>query len=266
MKSAITFLILAVLLAGPSQFTVQYKLQKSFAANDVDHFSVDQFKNVYLVKGNELVKLDKEGEELYSYSNPIWGDIYNVDARNALNPYVFYRDVNQLVIVDNRLNASTALNFTDYGFLDVRFISFSDQNNVWFYDQATDKIYRFNMQRNKVSNSSLNITQISGSENMPADMVSTIDQVFLNVPDKGIFMFDAVGAFQKLLPIKGVTAFDVRKKKLLAVQDTMAIMYDLPTAQLSKVQLSTAGIKSLKKENQQLFVLKESVLEVYTSD
>ncbi len=252
-----------ILLAALPAVQEDYSLAKVIPAKDVDYFSVDQFSNIYLVKGNELIKIDRDAKQLYSFSNPILGDIYQIDARNALNPYIFYRDVNQLVIVDNRLNSSTALNFTDQGFLDVRFISFSDQNNVWFYDQATDKIYRFNMQRNRVSNTSLNITQISGSENLPEDMVSTIDQVFLNVPDKGIFVFDAVGAFQKLIPLKGVSAFDVRMKKLYAVQDTVALSYDLVTAKVSPITLDISGVRSIKAEADRLFLLKQNELQVY---
>ncbi len=255
--------VLGTFLLAVSPLQEKFELIKSIPAKDVDHFSVDQFQNLYLVKGNELIKYDRNAKQLYSFSNPILGDIYEVDARNALNPYIFYRDVNQLVIVDNRLNSSTALNFTDHGFLDVRFVSFSDQNNVWFYDQATDKIYRFNMQRNKVSNTSLNITQISGSENLPEDMVSTIDQVFLNVPDKGIFVFDAVGAFQKLIPLKGVKAFDVRMKKLFAIQDTLALSYDLYTAKIEQLALPVVGVKSVKVEADRLFLLNNKELQIY---
>ncbi len=253
----------ALLLSFLPPLQLKYELEKVIPAKDVDCFSVDQFKNIYLVKGNELIKYDHQAKQLYSFSNPILGDIYKVDARNALNPYIFYRDVNQLVIVDNRLNSSTALNFTDYGFLDVRFVSFSDQNNVWFYDQATDKIYRFNMQRNKVSNKSLNITQISGSENLPGDMVSTIDQVFLNVPDKGIFVFDAVGAYQKLIPLKGVKAFDVQKKKLYAIQDSVAVSYDLLTSGISLIPIDVSEVKSLKAEADRLFMLAPDELRIY---
>lgn len=261
MKLLISLLGAYLLAFSPLQ--EKYELLKSIPAKDVEHFSVDQFKNLYLVKGNELIKYDRDAKQLYSFSNPILGDIYQVDARNALNPYIFYRDVNQLVIVDNRLNSSTALNFTDHGFLDVRFVSFSDQNNVWFYDQATDKIYRFNMQRNKVSNTSLNITQISGSENLPEAMVSTIDQVFLNVPDKGIFVFDAVGAFEKLIPLKGLAAFDVRMKKLYAIQDSAALTYDLVTAKISTLSLDVRQASSIKAEGDQLFVLKQNELQIY---
>lgn len=240
-----------------------YDLIQTVKVGEAEGFSVDQFNNIYIINGSELIKYDENAKQLYSFSNPILGDIFQVDVQNPLNPYVFYRDVNQLVIVDNRLNSSTALDFTDYGFLDVRFLSFSDQNNVWFYDQATDKIYRFNMQFNKVSNTSLNITQISGSENLPQGMLSTIDQVFLNVPDKGVFVFDAVGAFQKLIPLKGISSFDVKKKRLVAIQSGKLIEYDLITSAVRDLSLAESDLRGVKVVMDRIYLLTETEVRSY---
>ena len=255
--------IFSLLLAANLHSQKSYELLLSLQLGAVDDFNVDQFKNIYVVNGTELIKYDPDAEKLYSFSQPILGDIYQVDVQNALNPYVFYRDVNRLVIVDNRLNANAEINFTEYGFLDVQFISFADQNNVWFYDQATDKIYRFNMQMKSTSNQSLNITQISGSENQPRGMISTIDQVYLNVPDKGILVFDAVCAFQKLIPVKDVVSFAVRKKQLYIIQDEKLQIYDLNTARLLPVALTEKDMRSIKVTTDRIYLLAENSLKIY---
>lgn len=243
---------------GQTGYIASYKLPS------IDQFYVDQFQNIYVVKGPELRKYDPTYKQLYSFSNPIKGNISQADVLNALNPYIFYKDWNEVVVVDNRLNASTAINFNDYGFLDVQFISFSDQYNVWFYDQATDKLYKFNLPSKKVSNTSLNITQLVGKENEPKNMISTINMVYLNVPDKGILVFDALGALQKTIPVKGVESVQVQGQQLYFLKDQHIHLYDLQTAQTSQLELELKEIKSFQLSGKKIYLQTKSGIEVYT--
>lgn len=234
-----------------------YKLTK------LDNFYVDQFQNLYVVNNAELRKYDPTYKQLYSYSNPIKGAINQVDVLNALNPYIFYKDWNEVVVVDNRLNASTAINFNDYGFLDVLFISFADQDNVWFYDQGTDKLYRFNLQSKKVINSSLNITQLIGAENTPQSMVSTINKVYLNIPEKGILLFDALGSLQKNIPLKDVESFCVQGNELYYVQHDQVYLYNLNTSLVDLLDLKDKKVENVRIGGKRLYISNKEGIGVY---
>lgn len=229
----------------------------------LDNFYVDQFQNLYVVTRAELRKYDPTYKQLYSYSNPIKGDINQVDVLNALNPYIFYKDWNEVVVVDNRLNASTAINFNDYGFLDVLFISFADQDNVWFYDQGTDKLYRFNLQSKKIINSSLNITQLIGDENTPHSMVSTINKVYLNIPSKGILLFDALGSLQKTIPIKDIESFCVQGQELYYVQGGKVYLYNLTTSLVNAIDLNNTDVKIVRIGGKRLYIGNKEDISVY---
>ena len=230
---------------------------------ELDNFYVDQFQNLYVVNNAELRKYDPTYKQLYSYSNPLKGAINQVDVLNALNPYIFYKDWNEVVVVDNRLNASTAINFNDYGFLDVLFISFADQENVWFYDQGTDKLYRFNLQSKQVVNSSLNITQLIGAENTPHSMVSTINKVYLNIPAKGILLFDALGSLQKTIPIKEVESFCVQGDELYYVQNEQVFLYNISTSQITSFELKDKEIKNVRVGGNRLYISNKGGIGVY---
>jgi len=166
-------------------------------------------------------------------------------------------------VVDNRLNASTAINFNDYGFLDVLFISFADQDNVWFYDQGTDKMYRFNLQSKKVVNSSLNITQLIGAENTPHSMVSTINKVYLNIPSKGILLFDALGSLQKTIPIKNIESFCVQGTELYYVQDKKVYLYNLVTSMVDLIDLKDKAVKNVRVGGKRLYISNKEGIAVY---
>ena len=229
----------------------------------VDQFYVDQFQNIYVVIGPELRKYDPTYKQLYSYSNPLKGAISQVDVLNALNPYIYYKDWNEVVVVDNRLNASTAINFNDYGFLDVQFISFSDQYNVWFYDQATDKLYKFHLPSKKVVNTSLNITQLVGIENVPQAMVSTINKVYLNVPEKGILVFDALGALLKTIPLKNVVGISIQGNDLYFIEKGSLHLYNLTTSDLVSFETEKTQISTVKVSGKRIYLKSKSGINVY---
>lgn len=226
-------------------------------------FSVDQFGSIYTVKGYEIHKFDSEGNEVYAYANPILGDIYEIDALNPLAIYLFFKDANQMTVVDNRLNQKSAFNFNDYHFIDVQLISFSDQENVWFYDQGTDKLHRFNIRSGTRSNESLTITQVVGEENTPAGLESSIDRVYLNIPRLGIFIFDATGAFTGLIPLKEIELFDVEGRQLVAVRKNEVIFYNLKTGSSELWQPGFSKIRDIKLFNNTLYLFDGTDLKVF---
>jgi hypothetical protein len=256
-------LILFGLLFSLSIAGQKWELQKALHLPEADLLGVDQFGSIYTANGYELRKFDADGKERYAYANPVLGDIYEIDVLNPLAPYLFFRDANQMVVIDNRLNQKGQLNFNDFHFIDVQLISFSDQDNVWFYDQGSDKLYRFNIRSQKSTNESLTITQIVGKENRPVDMVSSIDKVYLNIPDQGIYIFDATGAFVGILPLLGVEIFDVEGKQLVAVKDAAVIFYNLRSGTSTSWSPEIDGIRDIRLFNSTLYLFDGDDLKVY---
>lgn len=231
-----------------------YQQERTLQIGQADHFKVDQFGNLYLVRGDELTKLDERGSELYSYSNPLLGEIYQVDVFNPLKPYVFFKNAAQFAVLDNRLNENEQLNLLDYGFLDVQFISFSDQENMWLYDQVQDKLFRFNITERKITNQSLNLTQLLGKENEPANMLSTVENIYVNVPGEGVMVFDATGAYKKLLPLTALEDFDVKGSTLFGLKEGKLFLYDLQNAELLPVLFPQKDLTSLCFSGNRLYL------------
>ncbi len=260
-------MIVAFSLYFPSLSAQQgFTLVSTLPVKMSDDFSVDQFGSLYLIYRNELLKLDNVGKEIHSFSNPILGEIHQVDVLNPLNPYVYYKDANRLVVLDNRLNENSSLNFSDFNFWDVQFISLSDQENVWFYDQATDKLYRFNIPQKKQTNASLNITQLIGEENEPEGMESTIDNVYLNVPPKGIYVFDAVGSFLRTIPLTELHDYDVYGKTLYGLKGGKVVLYDLETGRIVPVLFNETALRSIHFNGEALFLYDGSSIKIYKAD
>src|SRR5687767_905048 len=73
------FLIIFLLAALPGFSQKGYKLIATIKTEG-GFFTSDNQSNIYLVKNDELIKYNKEGKELYRYSNKNLGNITYVDA------------------------------------------------------------------------------------------------------------------------------------------------------------------------------------------
>lgn len=194
---------------------------------EVDQLEMDPFGNYYLANKEEIRKYNSEGELLYRYSDPILGDLSKIDLLNALNPLLYYQDVNRIIILDNRLNQSLITNtLMEYELYDPKLVSYSDQDNCWIYDQATDKLWRFNFRKASMGSQSLLINQIVGNNTQPSILYSTIDRLYLYVPDHGVFIFDALGAYLEKLNIKTLENFEITKEYFYYTQSGKLFRYN----------------------------------------
>lgn len=229
-----------------------------------DFFTVDQFGNYYLVLDEQIIKLNPKGELLYSYSDPLYGAITNVDALSAMNPLLFYNDVNQIRILDNRLNETQQINLLDAGFIDPFLVAYSDENNIWIYDQVKDQLVRYNLSFRKTNRQSLIITQISGNENRPRALYSSFDRVLLQVPEKGLMIFDAQGSYMKSIPSgeNQMIAFD--NEMLLQLSDKGALhVTNIKTGKENIHLLPEKEVRALYLEGDKLYLLLKAEIKTY---
>lgn len=237
---------------------------QTFKIRNADGLTVDQFGYIYITQFDQLKKYDPKGKEVFAYSNPLVGSIHSVSALDPMNLLLFYKDQAQITTLDNRLSEQTALKFTEYGLSDVQLISQSDEENIWVYDQATDKLYRLNKNRSSVTNKSLNITQITKEENTPVQLESTYNNVYLNVPEKGILVFDATGSLIRTLPIKQVDHFALSGNELIACISRDIFSIDQKTGKQTLIHKNDKDIISLAVSKDLLYILSGKTLEVYS--
>lgn len=240
-------------------------VQKLNLKHDCDNFGVDQFGNIYLIKGDELLKLDSKGKELYAFSDPLYGNITSVDALNAMNPLVFYDDVNQLRILDNRLNDVLSFDLLEAGFIDPTLVAYSDQENIWFYDQILDRLARFEPTQNKITDQSLVIAQINNKQIRPIALLSSFNRVLLVIPNVGIMVFDPQGSYVKTIALPDFEFLAFSNKTIIALNRNGLISeYTLDTDKINHGILNLEKPKAAQLINNRLYVLDQKVILIYT--
>ncbi len=256
-------LSLFLLLSFPGD--TPWKLTLEVKGKNFIDMAPDQFGNILVIEGDNLLKLDEKGKVQATFSNPSLGSPTEINALDALNPLLFYREANVLITLDNRLNESVRTNFLEEGFYDVTLVCPSDEERVWLYDQAQDKLFRYNLIQGKIEGRSLNITQLSGSENKPIQLVSTFEHTYVNVPEVGILSFTATGAFEKVIPFKEVAYFDVDRHTLYLLKNNGIERFEMKTKAIEKLILSDVpgGIERIKIRGERLYTQGEKRLGVY---
>lgn len=241
------------------------RVQQEISGKNFADMAPDQFGNLLVVEGDNLKKLDPKGKQLAAYSNPALGTPTQISAVDALNPILFYRDANVLVTLDNRLNESVRVNLLEAGFYDITLVCASDEERIWLYDQAQDKLFRYNILQGKIEGQSLNLTQLSGTEVKPIQLVSTFNHIYANLPELGIMRFTATGAFEKTIPIKNITAFDVEANTVFFLKDKEIVGFN--TQLKSFRTLLTLGKafepNRLYVAGKKLYLQSEQLIKVY---
>ncbi len=115
---------------------------------DADKFvGFDDLDNLYYIKDNVLFK--KNRTELWQYKNIYLGEINLVNIKNSLKIILFYENFNTIVMLDNQLNETQKINFSENDVpIIVSATGIASQNQLWIYNSLSNQIGLFNYLKN----------------------------------------------------------------------------------------------------------------------
>lgn len=253
------FIMLAPFWCAAQGLRLQSRIEGRFDAMTTDHLG-----QIYLVKGGEIRLCNKEGEMLYRYSDLSYGRIGSIDTRNPMKVLVFYPDFSRITFLDNTLskNREQSLRLDRINLSLVQLICTSFDNGFWAYDPVYFRLLRFDQHMN-VTNSIENVNQLVGAEPDPTHMSEEGDWLYLNDPRYGIFRFDIFGTFSRLIPIKGVSAMQVRDDALLLTKNDGLYRYDLLRFEEESIGLPVDTFRAVRLEKERLYILHAEGLSIY---
>jgi hypothetical protein len=227
-------------------------------------FTTDQLGFIYLANTDELSKYDSEGKFKFRQSYKSMGDISSVDATQSLRTLLFYRDLTQILFVDNTLSIqgeSIKLEKEGFPFVTLACASFMN-NHFWIYSTDEFMIKRLDKNLNEISTSG-NITQLIRKELNPDYLLESGEHVFLHDSIHGILQFDLFGTYIQTLPIKVVSSFQVVQNAILYLEDGNLMVYSLKDFSLAKMELPETGVKQFRKVDNKLILLLDDYLKIY---
>lgn len=217
-------------------------------------FTSDNICNSYLVNGEELVKYNAViGKPQLKYSNKRFGKITNIDATNALKILLYYRDFQQLVFLDSQLSPNgDPISLENLGYEQTDLVCTSFNNSFWIYNKQANELVRFNENSQPIAKTG-NLKQLLQADLRPDFMIEHNSYLYLNCPDIGIYVFDMYGTFNRIISIKGLSAFQVNENVIYYFRDHKFCSYNTKAFE-EKTMPFDESVKNVRIEKDRLFM------------
>ncbi|UOK43564.1 MULTISPECIES: hypothetical protein [Flavobacterium] len=250
------FLKITLFLLFSFGFSQEKKINITFISSEkteTDSFvGRDAFGFNYYVKDNVLKK--ESSLKKQEYKNLALGKIEKVDLQNPLQLVLFYKEMNAVVLLDNQLNETVKINFSETNpELQPQWVCMASQNQLWLFDFATQKLGLYNYLKRTFNP----ITVVF--ESPIAKTQSDYNYFYWINKENQLF---ASNIFGKINFLGNVPEYDsmqiVSSKQLLLKKGTILSIYDL--------EKETSQILPLQEKSIESFYYREQILSIFTGN
>lgn len=228
-----------------------------------DTFTTDELGNVYAISGDVLTLYDTQGHEVARNSVKTMGRITQMDAFYSLKPMLFSAEQGQLAVLDNTLSVQTVLNLARSGFQQVSLACMSVQNAFWFFNDREMELVRVDAQLRPLANTG-RLDQLLGFAVRPTGMQEHDNRLYVNVPSEGILVFDLFGTYDRTIPLKEVSSFEVRGGSIHHLVAGMHRTYDRRSFDIHNVDIqgTLTTLRDVRVERGRTYVLLDDRIAV----
>lgn len=247
--------VILFLILTQFAFAQKYELQKqsSLPLTAQKFIGVDKFDFVYFIHRNTLYK--QKNDEYYEYREIQLGLIETVDITNPLQPLIFFREANSMVILDNRLNERKRIKFDNLREQrNIDFASVANEQSVWLFniDSQELEIYDFNRDKNIIK--SLPITK------EVVQMKSNFNFCFILV-DNELRTYNSYGSMLEKKNIQ-LTDFSVFKNNIVGYKDFDFWYFDSQSWHELQL-LEDISLVNFYLNNQKLYIYDGKKVHIY---
>jgi hypothetical protein len=168
---------------------------------DFSMAAADPMGNFYLVREDQLLKTDSLGNILFTYSNPVLGNIQWIDPSDPFRLLVYYRSFNQFITLDRSLSPiGDPVRLDDLELFSPLGICRSNQGGYWLIDGPSSSLVKLNSKLEKSVNSRVTGLMADNARWLP--MIEWKERLYICIPEVRIFQFDLFGTSIKNIPAK----------------------------------------------------------------
>jgi hypothetical protein len=186
-----------------------------------------------------------------------------VDATNSFKLLFWYPDFQSVMLVDAALNELKTLNLNELQVGRATAFSMGDDGNLWILDGSNNQMVQFAVEQSNIRRVQSTPLSIAGLQ--PTQMVVRQNLFYLNVPNRGILVFDRFGKLNRTLAITNASSFQVLENQIFYQKDNQVYRFHLQTLTDTPVALpkDVKGSQPMRLEKGRLFVQRGTSVDIF---
>ena len=278
MKKTIFFVVLVILVSCVAATSTRVATKTVNSSNNKDSVLVlplisaskvagnqvncDPVENYYISNSTSIWKTSSQNNQKFVFDSKKSGTITLIDAGDPMKILVFYKDLSLITFLDNFLaEGSFNISLMDFGLDQAEVVCKSLNNGIWVYDVKQDKLVKISNTL-KIEVEILNIQRIIGETISPIQMLERTTGLYINDPQKGIFVFDNYGAFLRKIPELNISKFNVIENTLAFRQGNGINTLNTRTLEFNKL-FSDSLMTDFSINEKKLYILNADSLHIY---
>ena len=232
---------------------------------ECSQFCVDPLGNIYIVCGQDIRKFDINLKKIGDYSNSYLGIISIADVSDPLRILIYYRELNQVVWLDNFLQElRSPVRLDDIGIDQAVLLCSSNLGGFWVFDQLNNQLKYYDKNLKKI-HESISLGSLIG-EIKPSAISEKNRTVYIYFPGAGILTFDQFAAYSRTLPVFPDNSFQVTDESLYYLRNGSLYSYYLDTFREEELTLpDSIGFTSVYVQSEYIYLLKKDGVYIYKS-
>lgn len=188
--------------------------------------AADGSKNIYVIGVNNTITKYQDHAIKFSQNFKTYGNIASIDCSNSMELYIFYKEANQMVFLDNTLSFRGLMDLSKTNIGLATAVCRSYDNGLWVFDQTDLQVKKLN-KSGEILQSSGNPIMITSGQLNPTYMTEDGNLLYMSDTSIGIIITDLNAIYQKTIPLKGIKQFTVHENKLYFLESTLIYELDL---------------------------------------
>jgi hypothetical protein len=227
----------------------------------------DNLENLFVITPtNDIIKYDKNGKKMATANFKVLGNITSIDVSNPFEIYIFYRDQNKVVFLDNLLNIRGECDLESIGVSQIACLGRSADNQIWLFDVADLKLKKYSKDlKLMVESASFNTFNV-GTEIYPT-MIKDINNAVFMLDQNKILEFDIFANFSKIKLMDTLQTFQYINEKIVYLKKGHIYMFNPIDFSLRQLDIQLpSNTKNIRIEKERLFVLTDEyvILQTFT--
>ena len=193
--------------------------------NSVSFLSQDKLRNIYQISDMKITKYSTILDTIVTNSIFSSGAISSLDTRNPLQLMLFYKQQQEIVLLDNTLSETNKIALVFFEWIDLACMSNRD-NAFWLYSKTTQSLIKTNNQGKEISRFK-NIAQLVKKDIDPTGLIEHQNTVYLFDSKHGFLKFDLYGNYIGAIKFEKAENYKVRGNKIYFKEGNYVFSHNL---------------------------------------